>query len=146
MGYVGGVTTAAIHQRGLPVRSGTSRTRHSFAQRIATLLVAANLAACYTWQPADGPLPRVVEDDAPSSILVVLEDGTEAEVDDPLIVGDTLYARARGQRPTAIAAVADVRHVDVPKTDTIATTLAIVGIPVLLLGVLVAASCCEWSE
>ncbi|HSM04145.1 MAG TPA: hypothetical protein VK858_05975 [Longimicrobiales bacterium] len=126
---------------------GSRPLRHRpAAQRIGILIVLLNLTACYTWQAADGPLPRVIDDDPPSRIRVTLEDGTEEQVHDPLIVGDTLYDRMRGRQPTAVAAVEDVRYVDVPKTDAVATTLAVVGLPALLLVGLTAIVCCDWSE
>ena len=109
------------------------------ARRMGILLVLIQLTGCYTWQAASGPVSELLADDPPSRIRVELVDGTEREVSQPLVFGDTLFAQRSGQRPDPVAAVDEVQHVDVPRTDAIATGLAVVGIPIVLLGVLVVA-------
>lgn len=112
----------------------------------AVLLLGLQSLACTHWVPT-GVAPRtLIEEDTPSSVLVVRGDGTELEVPEPVIRADSIASAApcervflpdgrtdcRDARPAV--ALSDVRAVEVERTDLVRTMGAIALAPVIFVG------------
>jgi hypothetical protein len=117
----------------------------SFRRAVSALLLAAYLPACTSFQATSQPLTELTAPPKPvDKVRVTTTAGAQLEVDAPRVVNDTLFgsswtAEAGGKQTTEAVALplADIRTVEVKKSDGTTTLLVIVGIVavVVLLGV-----------
>lgn len=146
-----GLDVIVDHSDDSPHRPESQMTTHyssplrgltcSTMRRLGVLLITLNVAACTTWRPATAPLPAVVEEEALSRILVTRTDGREIEVQNPAIVGDTLYARKYGEMPVAMVATGEVQTVEVRDGSAGAAALVFAVAVVGSLALVIARAC-----
>ena len=110
---------------------------------IAWLLLLAYLPACTSWHIGTPTPAQFVETEHPQSVRVTRTDGTTIQLQSPMIRGDSLVGTisARPAREdsskTVSLALSDVRFVEVKRTSTGKTLLAVGG--GLALGIVVLA-------
>ena len=94
-----------------------------------------------TWQVGTPTPARFVEAEQPKSIRVTRTDGTILTLKSPVVRGDSLVGSvsSEGATPSTGVALWDVSSVAVTKTDGGKTALLVVGIPLAIIGVGVAA-------
>lgn len=117
----------------------------SFRRAVSALLLIAYLPACTSFQATTQPLSELTAPPKPvEKIRVTTSAGAQIEVDAPRVANDTLYgstwaAGAGGKQAVAPVALplADIRTVEVKKSDGATTALVLVGVVgvVLLIGV-----------
>jgi len=117
----------------------------SFRRAVSILLLITYLPACTSFQSTSQPLTELTAPPKPvKTVRVVTTAGTSIEVDAPRVVNDTLLGSAwtagSGGRQTAepvAVPLADIRAVEVKKTDGTTTALVLVGVAavVVLIGV-----------
>ena len=103
---------------------------------ISVLLLAAYLPACTSFQATGQPLADLTAPPQPvNKVRVTTTAGRAIEVDAPRVVNDTLFGSAwtagSGGRQVAEAValpLADIRTVEVKKSDGTTTALVIVGV------------------
>lgn len=134
--------------RGHPGHLGTSPSRASQRYRLpALVLLVLHLQACASWAPATTPPRELIAQEEPSSIRITRTDGTREVMRDPQVEGDSIVAMgseecrssaAAGGRvfcetTTSVAALSDVRAMEVRRPNTARTFVAVVAaVPVAL--------------
>ena len=97
-------------------------TRHR-ARAVLLLFLLLNLTACSSWQNIGPVSPgRFIELDQPERVRVTMQDGTQMELDRPVVDGDELVA-AGGS-----VSLADVRLLEIGKISLVRSGLAGFGI------------------
>ena len=125
---------------------------------IATLLLAAHLAGCYSMRTTTISPTEIIADEQPSTVRVTLTDGTQLTLEDPTTRNDSISGfvsisaagtieLADGRRMTvtdpttetvfSTVALSDVRSLEVRSFSEGKTWALVLGVPVGLLGVLV---------
>ena len=90
---------------------------------VLLLFLLLNLTACQTWQSIGPVSPgRFIELDQPERVRVTMQDGTQMELDRPVVDGDELVA-AGGS-----VSLADVRLLEIGKISLVRSGLAGFGI------------------
>ena len=120
----------------------------SFRRVVSALMLAAYLPACTIFHATTQPLAEVTAGPTPPEHLrVTTNDGAVVEVDEPRVANDTLYGStwttgAGGKQSAGVMTIpiADIRTVEVRKSDGTKTILLVVGIVGGML-ILSAASC-----
>ncbi len=109
---------------------------------ISLTLIAAMLGqtvACATWQRQEVSPQRVIAEERPDKVRVTLTDGSQVELADPVVVGDTLRGvnglTRRESSEQWSRPLADVSGLELRKTDALLTTALITGIAVAVAGV-----------
>jgi hypothetical protein len=116
---------------------------------LSALLLAAYLPACSAWHVGTPTPAQFIEKEHPESVRVTRNDGTTLTLGSPMVRGDSLIGTTTGglARPEPSATIgiplADVRQVEVRRTNTTATLL-IVG--VALIAVIVIGACAASSS
>jgi hypothetical protein len=108
----------------------------SFRRAVSVLLLAAYLPACTSFQSTSQPLAELTAPPKPvNKVRVTTTAGRAIEVDAPRVVNDTLFGSAwtagsGGKQVTEAVALplADIRTVEVKKSDGTTTALLLVGI------------------
>ncbi len=107
---------------------------------ISLTLIAAMLGqtvACATWQRQEVSPQRVIAEERPDKVRVTLTDGSQVELADPVVVGDTL--RGLEMRAEWVNGLtrreSSVSGLELRKTDALLTTALITGIAVAVAGV-----------
>ena len=108
---------------------------------IACILLPAYLAACSTWTTQEASPQQVLQDEQPDKVRVTLTDGSQVEVFQPVVSGDTLTGVAEGQQRNI--PLASVSELELREGDTIATVLLIGSV---VLGVAVGLLLFSWSQ
>ena len=144
-----------------PVASGSSRGS-SPGQWAALLLLVCYLPGCSGWQARSEPIPLVLADH-PGTIQVTLRDGSEFELKQPVIRGDTLGALASadlaglpglalvypqalhtGNEVPRSIPLADLHHIALARFSAGKTLGAIVGVGLgLVVGEVAMATACR---
>ena len=88
---------------------------------VASLLLAAYLPACTSYQATSQPLAKLTAAPQPAKLLCITQrNGVRVEVRAPRVVGDSLFgtnaARGMADRPVAIA-MADIQSTEAKKFD-----------------------------
>ena len=97
-------------------------TRYS-PRAVLLLFLLLNLTACSSWQSIGPVSPsRFIELDQPERVRVTMQDGTQMELDGPVVDGDELVA-AGGS-----VSLADVRLLEIGKISLVRSGLAGFGI------------------
>lgn len=108
----------------------------SFRRVLSALLLIAYLPACTSFQSTSQSLTELTAPPQPvKTVRVTTTDGTSIEVDAPRVVNDTLFGSAwtagpggkQTAEPVALP-LADIRTVEVKKSDGTTTALVIVGV------------------
>ena len=110
-------------------------TRHRL-RAVLMLFLLLNLTACSTWQSIGPVSPgRFIELDQPERDRVTMQDGTQMELDRPVVDGDELVSRPiiRLDGDELVAAggsvsLADVRLLEIGKISLVRSGLAGFGI------------------
>ena len=102
------------------------RTRNPLARRVIAALLMVLLNACYSWRPTTVSPRRLIVEEEPSPIRVVLSDGTELTLRDATIQSDSIIT-GRVRFGTENLLVRDVSRVDVQRFSLFKT----VGVVVL---------------
>ena len=90
---------------------------------VLMLFLLLSLTACSTWQSIGPVSPgRFIELDQPERVRVTMQDGTQMELDGPVVDGDELVA-AGGS-----VSLADVRLLEIGKISLVRSGLAGFGI------------------
>ena len=89
---------------------------------IATLLLAVHLTGCNSWHTPTISPAEVIADEKPSEVRVTLKDGTRLTLDDPTIRGDSIGT---------VAALSDVRTIEVRRFSIGKTVGLVLGAPVV---------------
>ena len=90
-------------------------TRHR-ARAVLLLFLLLNLTACSSWQNIGPVSPgRFIELDQPERVRVTMQDGTQMELDRPVVDGGQLVA-SDGSRPLADVLMLEVQRIDVART------------------------------
>ena len=63
---------------------------------LSCILLPAYLSSCTSWHVQSASPEQVITEDQPSKIRVTLTDGSELEMEQPRIVGDTLRGMVKG--------------------------------------------------
>jgi len=101
-----------------------SAIRHPTVALIALVVFACS---CTTWTPATVGPRALLEADPPDAIRIEHLDGASSVVRQPVLDRDSIFS-ASSQVP--VAALADVRSVEVERYDAVATVAAFVLVPV----------------
>ena len=97
-------------------------TRHRL-RAVLMLFLVLHLAACVTWQDIATPSQaQFIEIEQPDRVRVTMQDGTQMELDRPVVDGDELVA-AGGS-----VSLADVRLLEIGKISLVRSGLAGFGI------------------
>ena len=97
-------------------------TRHRL-RAVLLLFLLLNLTACVTWQDIATPSQaQFIEIEQPDRVRVTMQDGTQMELDRPVVDGDELVA-AGGS-----VSLADVRLLEIGKISLVRSGLAGFGI------------------
>jgi len=117
----------------------------SFRRVVSVLLLVAYLPACTSYQATTQPVAELTAAPKPPEHLrVTTADGAQIDVNAPRVVNDSLYGTtavtgARGEPTTRAVAIplANVRTVEVRKSDGTSTMMLVVGVvgALVLLGV-----------
>ena len=102
---------------------------------IACILLPAYLAACSTWTTQEVSPQQVIGEEQPDMVRVTLTDGSQVEVYQPRVSGDTLMGLREGQQvsiPLASVTQLELREGDTGKS--IAAAGIVVGVGALLVG------------
>ena len=90
-------------------------TRHR-ARAVLLLFLLLNLTACSSWQNIGPVSPgRFIELDQPERVRVTMQDGTQMELDRPVVDGGQLVA-SDVSRPLADVLMLEVQRFDVART------------------------------
>ena len=89
---------------------------------IATLLIAVHLAGCYSWRATTTSPAEVIAEEQPSAVRVTLTDGTRLTLDAPTIRGDSIGR---------VAALSDVRTIEVRRFSIGKTVGLVLGAPLV---------------
>jgi len=103
---------------------------------IACILLPAYLAACSTWTTQEASPQQVLQDEQPDKVRVTLTDGSQVEVYEPAVSGDTLIGLREGQQvsiPLASVTQLELREGDTVKSIALATGI-VVGVGALVVG------------
>ncbi len=114
---------------------------------IACILLPCYLVACTSWKTQEASPQQVLEDEQPDKVRVTLTDGSQVEVYEPALSGDTLIGFEKGSRdwrktedtPGGAVSIplSDVSALEVRKSDGGLTILAVFGGLVLAAGVVI---------
>ena len=128
---------------------------------VAIVLLVLHLSACTTWRPSPIEPRQLIEEERPSAVRITKTDGTEQVVREPRIQGDSIAMTSEDCRTSvaagasvaggvrilcetttlAVAALGDVRGIEIRQSDTGKTILLIVLLaPVALVVTLVVGS------
>ena len=118
----------------------------------AALVLAAYLPACTSYQATTQPVAELTAaPKPPSKLRVTTTDGAVVEVDEPRVANDTLYGStwttgAGGKQSAGVMTIpiANIRTVEVRKSDGTKTVLLVGGIVVGL--VLLSAAGCSGND
>ncbi len=102
---------------------------------IACILLPAYLSACMSWQTQEASPEQVLAEDEPDKVRVTLTDGSQLEVYQPSVSGDTLTGLREGEQvsiPLASVTQLELREGDTGKS--IAAAGIVVGVGALLVG------------
>ncbi len=108
-------------------------TRSLLARRFIAALLMVLLTACHSWRPTSVSPRRLIVEEEPSPIRVVLSDGTELTLRDATIQSDSIIT-GRVRFGTENLLVRDVSRVEVQRFSPFRT----VGVVVLTSAVLAA--------
>jgi len=91
-------------------------TRHR-ARAVLMLFLLLNLTACSSWQSIGPVSPsRFIELDQPERVRVTMQDGTQMELDRPVVDGDELVAPGDFSMPLADVLMLEVQRFDAART------------------------------
>ena len=91
-------------------------TRHR-PRAVLLLFLLLSLTACSTWQSIGPVSPgRFIELDQPERVRVTMQDGTQMELDRPVVEGDELVAPGDFSMPLADVLMLEVQRFDVART------------------------------
>ena len=102
---------------------------------IACILLPCYLVACMSWQTQEITPEQVLAEKQPDKVRVTLTDGSQVEVYQPRVSGDTLMGLREGQQvsiPLASVTQLELREGDTGKS--IAAAGIVVGVGALLVG------------
>ena len=87
------------------------------ARAVLLLFGVLYLTACSTWQSIGPVSPgRFIELDQPERVRVTMQDGTQMELDRPVVDGDELVAPGDFSMPLADVLMLEVQRFDVART------------------------------
>ncbi len=125
-----------------------------FRRMVSLLLLAAYLPACTSYQPTTQPLAELTASPKPlEHVRVTTVAGATLTVDAPRVVDDSLFGTtvvikkgAPTTQPVAMP-LADIRTVQVRKSDGTATMVLVVGIvgAAVLIGVATSNALDDWT-
>jgi hypothetical protein len=105
---------------------------------VSLLLLAACLPACTSYGSTSQSLPELTASpQGVPQLRVTTRAGTKVEMWSPRLMGDTLrgFADPPGERQRVVfVPVSEIQGTEVLKTNAVKTTLAVVGVGALLLG------------
>ena len=113
---------------GVLTREGAMNVR----RLIACILLPCYLVACMSWKTQDASPQQVIAEE-PDKVRVTLTDGSQVEVFQPVVSGDTLIGlqdwKSSGDslRTEVSIPLTDVSAIEVRETDTEWTILAVFG-------------------
>ncbi len=102
---------------------------------IACILLPCYLVACSPWTTQEASPQQVIQDEQPDKVRVTLTDGSQVEVYEPVVSGDTLTGSVDGEQRSI--PLADVSALEVRKTNALLTTAFVFGTIVGLLAIAV---------
>lgn len=98
---------------------GSQVTQARWRKVAASVLLAAHLAACTSWQVENVKPAQLIATKAPSEVRVTRPDDSKVVLTRPAIVGDSLRGWSRGAQlgmPLGDVTVIATRHTDAGKT------------------------------
>jgi hypothetical protein len=107
---------------------------------VCAVLLPCYLAACTSWKTQKVSPEQVLADEQPDNVRVTLIDGSQVEVFQPTVSGDTLTGLREGQRvsiPLASVSELELREGDSGKTVLLAAGIVIGVGAALVLGALI---------
>ncbi len=114
---------------------------------LVPLTLAAWLSACMKWSATTDPMDQVLRDRQPKRVRVMMTDGRRFDLSNPTLDADSLVGytdpSAAGTASGRLAvARADVERLEVRKTDTALSILAVAGTATVVLVIIAA----FWAE
>ena len=109
------------------------RTRNPLARRVIAALLMVLLNACYSWRPTAVSPRRLIVEEEPSPIRVVLSDGTELTLRNPTIQHDSIIT-GLVRFGTENLLVRDVSRIEVQRFSLFRTVGVVVLASAILAG------------
>ena len=111
---------------------------------IACILLPCYLVACSTWTTQEASPQQVLQDEQPDKVRVTLTDGSQVEVYEPAVSGDTLTGFEKGRGDEVSIPLGEVEQLSLRGFSTLKTVALVggmvVGVPLALFAI-AAATC-----